>query len=73
MDHFHGGGKPSTTRLAQLAGLTPDLRVLDVGGGLGEPARTLAVEFAGHVTAINLTASYVQADRELTIRLGITG
>ena len=21
MDHFHGGGKPSTTRLAQLAGL----------------------------------------------------
>ena len=73
MDHFHGGGKPSTTRLAQLAGLTPDLRVLDVGGGLGGPARTLAVEFDCHVTVIDLTESYVQAARELTARLGLTG
>ena len=73
MDHFHGGGKPSTTRLAQLAGLTPDLRVLDVGGGLGGPARTLAVEFGCHVTVIDLTESYVQAARELTTRLGLTG
>ncbi|MFP6635340.1 MAG: methyltransferase domain-containing protein, partial [Dehalococcoidia bacterium] len=73
MDHFHGGGKPSTTRLAQLAGLTPDLRVLDVGGGLGGPARTLAVEFGCHVTVIDLTESYVQAAGELTTRLGLTG
>ena len=73
MDHFHGGGKPSTTRLAQLAGLTPDLRVLDVGGGLGGPARTLAVEFGCHVTVIDLTESYVHAARELTTHLGLTG
>ena len=73
MDHFHGGGKPSTTRLAQLAGLTPDLRILDVGGGLGGPARTLAVEFGCHVTVIDLTESYVQAARELTTHLGLTG
>ena len=73
MDHFHGGGKGSTVRLAQLAGLTPDLRVLDVGGGLGGPARTLAVEFGCHVTVIDLTDSYVQAARELTTRLGLTG
>src|SRR5262245_53702875 len=44
-DQFHGGGKAATVRLAHLAGLTPGTRVLDVGGGLGGPARTLAVEF----------------------------
>jgi SAM-dependent methyltransferase len=73
MDNFHGGGKPSTVRLAQLAALTPGLRVLDVGGGLGGPARTLAVEFGCNVTVIDLTESYVQAAQELTTRLGLTG
>ena len=73
MDHFHGGGNPPTTRLAQLPGLTPDLRVLDVGGGRGGPAQTLAVEFGCIVTVVDLTESYVQAARELTARLGLTG
>ena len=72
MDHFHGGGKGSTVRLAQLAGLTPGLQVLDVGGGLGGPARTLAVELGCHVTVIDLTESYIQAATELTARLGLT-
>ena len=35
MDQFHGGGKGVTVRLARFAGLTPGMRVLDVGGGLG--------------------------------------
>ncbi len=71
MDHFHGGGKEVTVRLARLAGLTPGLRVLDVGGGLGGPARTLAVEFGCHVTVVDLTESYVHAAREITDRLGL--
>ncbi len=69
MDHFHGGGKEATLRLARLAGLTPGLRVLDVGGGLGGPARTLAVEFGCHVTVVDLTESYVHAADEITARL----
>ena len=71
MDHFHGGGKEVTVRLARLAGLTPGLRVLDVGGGLGGPARTLAVEFGCHVTVVDLTESYVHAAGEITGRLGL--
>jgi SAM-dependent methyltransferase len=47
------------------------MRVLDVGGGLGGPARTLAVECGCHVTVIDLTASYVQAAKALTTRLGL--
>ncbi len=70
-DQFHGGGKPATQRLARLAGLGPGSRVLDVGGGLGGPARTLAVEFGCRVTVVDPTASYVGAGRALTARLGL--
>src|SRR4051794_41787984 len=45
LDQFHGGGKGATERLALLAELTPGTLVLDVGGGLGGPARTLAAQF----------------------------
>jgi len=65
-DQFHGGGKAATERLARLAGLRPGLLVLDVGGGLGGPARTLAVEFGCSVTLVDLTESYVNAGRALT-------
>lgn len=71
MDHFHGGGMAATVRLAQRAGLTPETRVLDVGGGLGGPARTLAVTFGCQVTVIDLTESYVQAAQLLTARMGL--
>ncbi len=71
VDQFHGGGKPSTDRLARLAQLRPGLRVLDVGGGFGGPARTLAVEHGCHVTVVDLTESYVETGQWLTSRLGL--
>jgi SAM-dependent methyltransferase len=71
LDQFHGGGKPATVRLAKLAGLRPDTRVLDVGGGFGGPARTLAAEFGCRVTSIDLTETYVRAAQMLTERLGL--
>lgn len=70
-DQFHGGGKAATVRLARLAGLVPGTRVLDVGGGLGGPARTLAVEFGCQVTVLDVTESYVQAGTLLTTHLGL--
>ncbi|MGE3357673.1 MAG: methyltransferase domain-containing protein [Acidimicrobiia bacterium] len=75
-DQFHGGGRPATLRLAELAGLhepAPDgaaRRVLDVGGGLGGPARTLAGRFGCEVTVVDLTESYVAVAEELTRRVG---
>jgi len=68
-DQFHGGGKGATVRLARLAGLAPGMRVLDVGAGLGGPARTLAAEFGSHVSTLDLTESYVRAAALLTERL----
>ena len=71
VDQFHGGGKLSTDRLARLAKLAPGSRVLDVGGGFGGPARTLAVEHGCLVAVIDLTESYVQTGKWLTDRLGL--
>ena len=65
-DQFHGGGKEFTIRLARLANLKPGMSVLDVGGGLGGPARTLALEFGCQVTVVDLTESYIQAGKMLT-------
>jgi SAM-dependent methyltransferase len=73
LDQFHGGGKAATVRLARLAGVQQGMRVLDVGGGLGGPARTLAVEFGCDVVVVDLTESYVRAAEALTARLGLSG
>jgi SAM-dependent methyltransferase len=70
-DQFHGGGKAATTRLAKLLGARPGLSVLDVGGGLGGPARTLAGEYGCRVTVVDVTESYIRAGRMLTARLGL--
>ena len=71
-DHFHGGGKKATDRQARLVPLPPGARVLDVGGGLGGPARTLAVEHGCQVTVVDLTESYVRTGEALTARLKLS-
>ena len=70
-DQFHGGAKSATDRLARLLAPKPGTQVLDVGGGIGGPARTLAVEFGCHVTVIDVTTSFVRAGQMLTERLGL--
>jgi cyclopropane fatty-acyl-phospholipid synthase-like methyltransferase len=55
-----------------MAGLSKGMRVLDVGGGLGGPARTLAVEHGCHVTVVDLTESYVRTGEALTARLKLS-
>jgi ubiquinone/menaquinone biosynthesis C-methylase UbiE len=71
LDQFHGGGLGFTRRLADLAGLGPGMHVLDVGGGLGGPARTLAVERGCRVTVVDLAESYNDAGCLLTAHMGL--
>jgi SAM-dependent methyltransferase len=71
IDHFHGGALAATRALAQLGELAAGETVLDMGGGFGGPARTLAAEFGCHVTVLDPTESFIQAGRELTDRLGL--
>jgi ubiquinone/menaquinone biosynthesis C-methylase UbiE len=70
-DEFHIGGIAETRRLASLAGLREGMRVLDVGSGLGGPARTLAAEFGCRVTGLDLTEAFCIAAEGLTRRVGL--
>ena len=70
-DEQHDGGRESTRELACLAGLHEGMHVLDVGSGLGGPARTLAAEFGCQVTGLDLTEDFCQAATMLTARLGL--
>ena len=47
------------------------MRVLDVGCGIGGPARTLALNYGCHVTGVDMTASYVETGQMLVERLGL--
>src|SRR5262245_12704332 len=58
LDHFHGGGYQATLELASRSNLQPGQRVLDVGGGIGGPARTLSEEFGCAVTVVDLTEEF---------------
>jgi SAM-dependent methyltransferase len=68
VDQFHSRGRAATRELAQLAGLHGGEKVLDMGGGLGGPARTLAAEFNCHVTVLDLTEEFCRAGEMLTER-----
>lgn len=70
LDQFHTRGLAATAELAQLAGLTAGDRVLDVGAGVGGPARFLAAHHGCHVVGVDLSAPFVEAARYLTTRTG---
>lgn len=69
---FHVGGKEATLELARLAGLQPGMQVLDVGGGLGGPARTLAGEFGSQVTVLDIIEEYCRVGEMLTALTGLS-
>jgi ubiquinone/menaquinone biosynthesis C-methylase UbiE len=71
VDQFHIRGQEATLELAGLAGLRAGQQVLDVGGGLGGPARTLAAELGCRVTVLDLTEEYCRVGASLTARTGL--
>ena len=68
---FHVRGRAVTRDLAESAALRADERVLDVGCGLGGPARTLAAEFCCRPVGIDRTLAFVHAARKLNTRVGL--
>lgn len=70
-DELHSRARQATAELATLAGFRPGMRVLDVGSGLGGPARHLASAYGLRVTGLELTADYLRVARVLTERAGL--
>lgn len=73
LDQFHTRGLAATAELAVLAGITGDTAVLDVGSGIGGPARLLAATYGCRVTGVDLSEPFVHAARYLTERTGQNG
>jgi ubiquinone/menaquinone biosynthesis C-methylase UbiE len=73
VDQFHTRGLAATAELAELARITADMSVLDVGSGVGGPARFLAATYGCRVTGIDLSEQFVDAARYLTGRTGQSG
>lgn len=71
-DQLHTGGRRATRTLADLAAIKPGMKILDIGCGVGGPARILAADFGCRVTGIDITESYVQAAEMLTERVGLS-
>lgn len=72
IDEFHIRGRAATLDLARAAKISSAMTVLDVGSGLGGPARALASEYRCHVTGIDLTEEYCQVARMLSDLLGLS-
>jgi len=71
VDEFHVGGRPATRALAEQIDLAAGARVLDLGCGIGGPARCFAAERGWRVEGIDLTAEYVDVARALSQRVGM--
>ncbi len=71
LDQLHAGGRAATEALAEFAELRPEEHVLDVGSGLGGPARTLAARFGCSVTGLDLSPDFCRAATVITERVGL--
>lgn len=58
LDQFHTGGLRASLELLELSRIRPGDRVLDIGSGLGGPARLLASKLGCRVDCVDLSADY---------------
>ena len=73
IDQWHYHGTDAIHAAAEALGLGPASRVLDVGSGIGGPARYLAHTTGCHVTALELQPELHEIGVDLTRRSGLAG
>jgi ubiquinone/menaquinone biosynthesis C-methylase UbiE len=71
VDEFHIRGRKATLELAAHMKLGAASQVLDIGSGLGGPARTLAETYGCRVTGIDLTPAFCDAAGAMSAWVGL--
>jgi len=61
LDQFHTRGLAATRELVGFAGVKEAWRILDVGSGLGGPARVFASQMKCHVAGVDITKEFCDA------------
>jgi cyclopropane fatty-acyl-phospholipid synthase-like methyltransferase len=70
-DHFHGRGLAGTEDVAARLALLPGQRLLDIGSGIGGPARWFAAKYGVEVTGVDLTPEFCAAAEALNAATGL--
>ncbi len=70
-DEFHTGGIDATDALLDQLTITPQMQVLDIGCGIGGPARLLADRHGCHVIGVDLTPEFVTTAEALSEMVGL--
>lgn len=71
LDMNHMGGLAATDALAEMAHLRRGQRVLDVGAGVGGPARRMARKYGARVWGLELSEAVYQTAVQLTALVGL--
>ncbi|UWQ92106.1 methyltransferase domain-containing protein [Rhodobacteraceae bacterium M382] len=71
VDHFHARGFPATIELADALPIEAGQRLVDIGCGIGGPARYLAQRFGCQVDGLDITAPFVDAGNRLSALVGM--
>jgi ubiquinone/menaquinone biosynthesis C-methylase UbiE len=71
IDHFHGRGVAATRALVERLAPLPGEHILDIGCGIGGPARWIAAACGCRVTGIDLTPEFCDAARALNAATGL--
>ena len=71
VDHFHARGFPATVELADALPIKEGDRLIDIGCGIGGPARYLAKRFRCHVDGLDITGPFVEAGNKLSALVGM--
>ena len=69
VDHYHARGFPATVELGDRLPIQSGSHVLDIGCGLGGPARYFALRFDCRVSGLDITEPFVDAANRLTALL----
>lgn len=72
VDEFHIRGRAATVEIIEALKVDASSRVLDIGSGLGGPARTIAEAADAHVTGVDLTPVFAATASDLSVWTGLS-